>query len=219
MPAIAAIAIPIPAFLIFLGKIIFLFGFFILFSFSFVTWEIISVFLLFNFCKFSERNSFSSNVLDLLGLDDAELARLGLRLMKLELLYPLEPRRLAEFADGLDEVIVIDARRGFIEDQVRAALFNQIDHPFVLGQRDEEGRPWIARHPKVWAQTLALDLGLHLAEKLDCAELRTRTDRLRSRGESRSRLRTSGRSPVFCSGCPHSASTRLPEGAVAGGGI
>ncbi|MCZ6821927.1 MAG: 2-oxoacid ferredoxin oxidoreductase, partial [Deltaproteobacteria bacterium] len=93
--------------------------------------------------------------LELLGIDDSRLAALGIRLLKMELLYPLEPRRLSEFADGLDEVIVIDERRGFLEDQIRSALFITVDRPMVLGQRNESGEPWLARHSEVSAETLA----------------------------------------------------------------
>ncbi|MCZ6569176.1 MAG: indolepyruvate ferredoxin oxidoreductase family protein [Deltaproteobacteria bacterium] len=157
--------------------------------------------------------------LELLGIDDSRLAALGIRLLKMELLYPIEPRRLGEFADGLDEVIVVDERRGFLEDQIRSALFNTVDRPMVLGQRNESGEPWLARHSEVSAETLALDLGEHLAQRLNQPELSSRAGQLRAATTLPHRVQAPSRPPVFCSGCPHSSSTRLPEGAVAGGGI
>jgi indolepyruvate ferredoxin oxidoreductase len=160
-----------------------------------------------------------ATALELLGLRDADLERLGIRLMRMQLLYPLETRRLREFAQGLDEILVVDERRGFLEEQLRAALFNEIDRPRVLGQRDARGAPWLARHHEITAETLALDLAPHLVELLGARELSARAERLRALRESDSPLRVLSRQPHFCSGCPHSTSTQVPEGARAGGGI
>ena len=157
--------------------------------------------------------------LALLGLDAAALERLGLRLLKIELLHPLEPRRLREFADGLDEIVVIDARRGYLEEQIRAALYDDVDHPLVVGQRTPEGEPWIARHSELSAGSLALDLASHLATRLGRPELERSAEPLRAaRERARSAPRPS-RVPHFCSGCPHATATRAPEGAAVGGGI
>jgi len=157
--------------------------------------------------------------LELLGLDDSKLEKLGIRLLKMEMLYPIEPRRLAEFADGLDELIVVDERRGFLEDQLRAALFNTVDRPMVLGQRNESGEPWLARQSEISAETLALDLGEHLAQRLEEPELTSRAGQLRAATALPDRVKAPPRPPVFCSGCPHSTSTLLPDGSMAGGGI
>jgi indolepyruvate ferredoxin oxidoreductase len=157
--------------------------------------------------------------LDLLGLDGPKLNALGIRLLKMDMLYPIEERRLREFADGLDEIIVVDERRGFLEEQIRSALFNTVDHPMVLGQRSETDEPWLARHQEIRAETLVLDLADHLAQRLEQAELSSRAGRLRAATSRPHRVRAPDRMPVFCSGCPHSTSTRVPEGSIAGGGI
>ena len=157
--------------------------------------------------------------LERLGLDDFALRERGIRLMSIRATWPLEPRRLREFADGLDELVVVDERRGFLEEQLRAVLFNEIDHPRVLGQFRETGAPWLARHREVTAETLAIDLGHYLAERQASPELGERAARLQARTRATEREISLARAPHFCSGCPHSNSTRLPEGAVAGGGI
>src|ERR1700761_1681645 len=54
-----------------------------------------------------------------LGLGDDELQRLGLRLLKLGVIYPLEPGIVTEFAAGLDEIIVVEDKRAFLEDAVK----------------------------------------------------------------------------------------------------
>jgi indolepyruvate ferredoxin oxidoreductase len=157
--------------------------------------------------------------LAMLRLDDAELERLGLRLLKMELLHPIEPRRLREFADGLDEIVVVDARSGYLEEQIRTALYNEVDHPLVIGQRTPEGEPWIARRGEVSAGTLALDLASHLAVRLGCSELERSAAPLRASLERARSAPPPSRPPHFCSGCPHSSSTRRTDGAAVGGGI
>ena len=157
--------------------------------------------------------------LDLLDIDDDELARLGLRLLKLDLVWPLDPQRLREFAEGLDEIIVVDGRRGFVEEQIRSVLFNGVDRPMVIGQYTETGEPWLARRSEVNAGSLAVDLAHHLAARLDEPALEQRSAAARAALERASGAAAPSRAPHFCSGCPHSTSTRLPEGSVAGGGI
>ncbi|MFN3340144.1 MAG: 2-oxoacid ferredoxin oxidoreductase, partial [Dietzia sp.] len=53
-----------------------------------------------------------------LGLDDAELARRGIRILKLGMVYPIERTVLDEFMAGLDEVIVVEEKRDFIETMI-----------------------------------------------------------------------------------------------------
>jgi indolepyruvate ferredoxin oxidoreductase len=157
--------------------------------------------------------------LDLLGLGSDELAELGLRVMKMDLVWPVEPRRLCEFAAGLDEIVVVDTRRGFLEEQIRAALYNEVDRPQVVGQRSPTGEPWLARRSQVTATSLALDLSEHLASRLGRPDVARRAEPLRAAWERATRSRLPTRTPHFCSGCPHSTSTRVPEGSAVGGGI
>ncbi len=154
-----------------------------------------------------------------LGLDSGALEELGVRVMNLRMVYPLDQRSLRDFAEGLSELIVIDERRGFLESQIRSVLYDGMDHPLVHGQRRDSGEPWLARHFEINAETVAMDLGAHLASRLSRREFHDRVERIRafeSQGEAATKIQ---RPPVFCGGCPHNASTRLPEGARAGGGI
>src|SRR3990172_5474134 len=54
-----------------------------------------------------------------LGLDDAALRRYGIRLLKIGMLFPMEPSIVREFAQGLEELLVIEEKRPFIELFVR----------------------------------------------------------------------------------------------------
>src|SRR5262245_39319045 len=48
------------------------------------------------------------HALNSLGLDDATLRRVGIRLLKLGMIYPLEPDIVRQFALGLEEILVIE---------------------------------------------------------------------------------------------------------------
>ncbi len=156
--------------------------------------------------------------LDRLGLDAGARESAGIRLLNLRLVYPVDERLIVEFAEGLEQIIVVDERRGFVEEQIRAALVSALDPPRVVGQRDERGEPWLARIDQATADVLAVSLGPFLGRHLERRELEERARELSV--STRSADATSlGRPPHFCSGCPHSVSTLLPAGAVAGGGI
>ena len=58
-----------------------------------------------------------------IGLDDDALADAGIRLLKLGMIYPLEPEIMSEFAAGLDEILVIEEKRSFIETFCKEALY------------------------------------------------------------------------------------------------
>jgi len=156
--------------------------------------------------------------LALLGLDEAELRRLGVRLYKPAVTAPVEPEGLAEFADGLREIVVVEEKRGFTEVLIRDALYNRAGHPTVTGKRDEAGRPLFPVEGEMQPHQIARILAPRLARLLERPEL---AERARPLAEIAARRygEVMPRTPYFCSGCPHNTSTRLPAGELAGGGI
>ena len=72
-----------------------------------------------------------------LGLDDAALRRHGIRLLKLGMLFPLERGIVREFARGLEELLVVEEKRGFLELLLREALYELPDRPRIVGKRDD----------------------------------------------------------------------------------
>jgi indolepyruvate ferredoxin oxidoreductase len=155
----------------------------------------------------------------LLGLDERERERLGVRLLKVDLVWPLERERVREFADGLEAIVVVDSRRAWLEEQVRAALYDGSSRARVLGQHDERGAPWLARRNEISGGTLAQDLAAWLDARCDGPKLAARLAPLEAALARASLGAEPSRAPHFCSGCPHSSSTKLPEGSLAGGGI
>ena len=75
-----------------------------------------------------------------LDLTEADLHRFGIRMLRVDMLYPLDSATLRRFATGLEEVLVIEEKRSFLELLVRDALYNMADRPLVVGKRDEQDR-------------------------------------------------------------------------------
>ncbi|MCP4385447.1 MAG: indolepyruvate ferredoxin oxidoreductase family protein, partial [Hyphomicrobiales bacterium] len=84
--------------------------------------------------------------LDMLGIGPAEANRIGLRLYKVRMPWPLEPDGVRRFCEGLEEVLIVEERREIIENQVKQHLFNwRADvRPRVIGKLDEQDRHFLA---------------------------------------------------------------------------
>src|SRR6201996_5434631 len=146
-----------------------------------------------------------------LGLTEADLERHGIRLLKLGVIYPLEPSIVAEFAAGLDEILVIEDKRAFLEDAVKSVLYGQANAPAVYGKRSRDGSPLFAAVGELDGDSVADALARHF----EPAGIPTVTRPPRERVV----LPLAQRMPYFCSGCPHNSSTRVAPGTLVGAGI
>ena len=70
----------------------------------------------------------------------AALEEAGVRIYKVGLAYPIEPTRLEAFAEGLDEILVVEEKAGLVEQQLRDLFYNHAVRPKVIGKRDADGR-------------------------------------------------------------------------------
>jgi indolepyruvate ferredoxin oxidoreductase len=152
--------------------------------------------------------------LETLGLADGDLARHGIRLLKLGAIYPLDPAIVTEFADGLRDVVVVEDKRAFIEDAVKSVLYGRPDAPRVAGKRDVAGARLFPADGELDAAAIAGPLSGTLA-RLDISHAAPDPDR----GATSLSLPIVSRTPFFCSGCPHNSSTKVSQGTLVGGGI
>ena len=153
-----------------------------------------------------------------LGLDEAGLRRYGIRILQMGLMFPMEPRIVREFSRGLQELLVIEEKRPFLEMFAKDILYGQPERPRVVGKHDEEERLLIPSTGELDSDTIARAIAKRLARKtrIESAEARIQhLDELKRRPRSLTLTRTA----YFCSGCPHNRSTVVPEGAVAAAGI
>ncbi|RAU20595.1 indolepyruvate ferredoxin oxidoreductase [Paramagnetospirillum kuznetsovii] len=157
-----------------------------------------------------------------LGIDEGHAAEIGIRLYKVGMSWPLEQDGIHAFAEGLDEILVVEEKRPVIEEQLKAQLYNWRENvrPRVIGKFDETGA-WILPSageltPAGIARVIAARIGrfytsLRVKERLDWLDAKERQLAAIPQGFSRI--------PYFCAGCPHNTSTNVPEGSQAMAGI
>jgi len=149
---------------------------------------------------------------------DDDLAQAGIRLYKPTMIWPLEPNGLTEFADGLEEIIVVEEKRSFIESQIRDLLYGRTDAPRVLGKKDDEGRTMLADYGGLLAEDLKDPLRSRL-QRVVPADQFAKERRMIPVSAATEAKELPDRSAYFCSGCPHNRSTMTPDGSMSGGGI
>ena len=159
--------------------------------------------------------------LRLLGIDRKEARRIGLDVYKVGMVWPLAHDAALEFVRDKHEVLVIEEKRGLIESQFKEYFY---DYPGrkpqrMVGKEDEfENRlvPWVG-------ELSPLQLAGIVAKRLDAAmrgmSFSERAARLVAGESTVIEISGATRTPYFCSGCPHSTSTRVPEGSQALAGI
>jgi indolepyruvate ferredoxin oxidoreductase len=157
--------------------------------------------------------------LQYLGIDEAEAARLGIRVYKVGMTWPLEPEGAKRFAQGLERILVVEEKRGLIEPQLKDALYGMERAPAIVGKRDELGRILFQSNAALDPNEIAVAIGRRLLERVSDAGLAARVahqEQLQSRTPEKPAM---DRTPYFCSGCPHNTGTRVPEGSRALAGI
>ena len=178
-----------------------------------------------------------------LGLDDDTCRALGVRVHKVGVVWPLEASITRRFAQGLQEILVVEEKRQMIEYQLKEELYNwRADvRPNVLGKFDEPdgdqsggewsmpnpSQNWLLRAkadltPSIIARAVArrlkrLGVPADVAARMD-ARLRV-IDAREQALAAQAKTPVGERTPWFCSGCPHNTSTRVPEGSRALAGI
>ncbi len=161
--------------------------------------------------------------LQALGIGEARARELGVAVYKVGLLWPLEPVGLSEFAAGKRELFFVEDKVAFVETQAASILYNLPQRPRISGKTDGAGAALLNADVGFGALELALVISARMqAQGLGDAELAQRTQTLQA---SRRGLLAvlapaeAKRTPTFCSGCPHSTSTKVPEGSQAMAGI
>jgi indolepyruvate ferredoxin oxidoreductase len=147
-----------------------------------------------------------------LGLPGDSPGRAGIRLLKLGAVFPLEPSAVTEFARGLDMIVVVEEKRGFIEDGVKSVLYGMAGAPAVHGKRWADGTPLFSPFGELDADTVASGLRR-------CLTAAGVTGLAAPAPPPRPTLTLAARTPYFCSGCPHNSSTEVVPGTLVGGGI
>lgn len=138
----------------------------------------------------------------------------AIRHLQIGLVWPLDGPAMREFAKGLDHLLVVEEKASLVEEQIRDLFFNSVQRPSVHGRRGPDDTTLIPTTGQLSPSLLSTALltwlrhaaGIQIDAQLPHQALPAPLD-------------VTLRRPYFCSGCPHSTSTRVPEGSQALGGV
>ena len=175
-----------------------------------------------------------------LGIDENVARDIGIRLYKIGMTWPLEAQGVRDFAQGLEEILVVEEKRQVLEYQLKEELYNWRDdvRPRVVGKFDDTGEwsmtpgkghgDWLLPatyelNPAQIARAIATRISKYFAghpveqrvkERVAYLEAKEAVLKVSSKPDP-----AKDRIPHFCSGCPHNTSTKVPEGSRALAGI
>ncbi|MCC8536459.1 indolepyruvate ferredoxin oxidoreductase family protein [Xanthomonas axonopodis pv. poinsettiicola] len=167
--------------------------------------------------------------LEYLGLDARACAQIGIRVYKVGMTWPLEPVGIGAFARGLEDIVVVEEKKAFIERQMKELFYNWPAsagaRPSIVGKYDEHGAWILPSTGELTPATIAAVIGKRILRLLQSSTINTDSieQRLRWMDAKEAEMALPRaqfpRVPHYCSGCPHNTSTAVPEGSRALGGI
>ncbi|MFN3827700.1 MAG: indolepyruvate ferredoxin oxidoreductase family protein [Micavibrio sp.] len=158
-----------------------------------------------------------------LGITEEVARDIGLRLYKVGMTWPLEPQGVQSFVEGLEEILIVEEKREFIEYQLKQQVYNWEAGrrpPVIVGKYDEKGQHLLPLHND---QSVGLVTKV-IAQRLSRFYHSPQVDRALTFYENYEKkmegyVPVSLRRPWYCSGCPHNSSTKVPDGSFAMVGI
>ncbi len=155
-----------------------------------------------------------------LGIDEERAGKLGVRLLKIAMVWPLDPVIIADFARGLDLIIVVEEKRSLLETQIREQLYDANEAPAIIGKRDEAGLILFPAFRTLEPNEIAIVLAERILKIHADDDVKAKLQAVRQvQGLVRNTPDLAARVPYFCAGCPHNTSTKVPEGGRAYAGI
>ncbi len=148
------------------------------------------------------------------------IAAAGVRLVKLGMTWPLNAAFMENACRGAGRVLVVEQKRTFVEEQLRSLLFGTP----AGGRVEVIGKAGACMALPATGELDAKAIATALAHALATpeqgagsylAEVRGAEAALADVGVDAKQARL----PVYCPGCPHNISTRVPDGSRAGAGI
>ena len=157
-----------------------------------------------------------------LGISHEMAADIGIRVYKIGLTWPLEPTGVQRFVDGLEDIMVVEEKRSFVEKQMKEQLYNMNakTRPSIVGKKDEQGEWILPSTGELTPAQIARVIAKRLSRFFTSEKIDQRLKFLTQKEQELTRPRVDfKRAPHFCSGCPHNTSTNVPEGSRAMAGI
>jgi indolepyruvate ferredoxin oxidoreductase len=160
--------------------------------------------------------------LEYLGIDRKVAEDIGIRVYKVGMTWPLEPVGIREFARGLEDIIVVEEKRSFIERQMKEYMYNW-EHgtrPSIIGKYDEAENWVLPSTNELTPARIARVIAARVQRFFRSEQMDSRLQWIAAKEKELAAPRANfPRVPHYCSGCPHNSSTVVPEGSRALGGI
>jgi len=124
-------------------------------------------------------------------------------------------------AEGLEEILVVEEKRSFLEAAIRDVLYGGPAQPAVTGKRDAGGSELIPAYGELDADLITGPLRRRMTARGIAAEPDPRGAPPPAHPPTLPLVSPPqiGRVPYFCSGCPHNSSTKPLPGTLVGAGI
>ena len=145
------------------------------------------------------------------------MAAAGIRLVKLRMTWPLGAAFAAAATHGCEQVLVVEAKRPFVEEQLKTMLFRSPRCPRVIGKTGAGAM--LPADGELDVPTIARALAAVLGDVPNRLYVNSQVDRTEPGAPSLGASDAPVRSPLWCAGCPHNLSTRVPAGSRAVAGI
>ncbi len=158
-----------------------------------------------------------------LGITDDVARDIGLRVYKVGMTWPMEPQGIKAAVEGLEEVLIVEEKREFIEYQLKQFVYNWEAGrrpATIVGKYDEKGDKLLPLENDHSVGMITHVISKRIArfyhnDKVETALKFYDDYNLREKNY----LPPSQRKPYYCSGCPHNTSTKVPDGSFAMVGI
>ena len=160
--------------------------------------------------------------LEYLGIDHKAAEDIGIRVYKVGMTWPLEPVGIRDFARGLEDIIVVEEKRSFIESQMKEHMYNweHGQRPSIVGKYDESDEWILPSTNELTPARIARVIAKRLSRFFTSEHISDRLAFLAAKEKELAQPRPVFPRPAhYCSGCPHNSSTVVPEGSRALGGI
>ena len=141
---------------------------------------------------------------------DRQIAEAGIRLAKVGMTWPLSTAFVNEVCRDIDRVLVVEEKRSFLEDQMKSILFEG------TGVFGKAGVGLIGKHMLPASGEISAAMIATVVLAILNGE---RTEPSHNGATNPGKLAKELRVPLYCAGCPHSVSTRVPDGSRAIAGI
>ena len=158
--------------------------------------------------------------LEYLGIDRKVAEDIGIRVYKVGMTWPLEPLGIREFARGLEDIIVVEEKRSFVERQMKEYMYNWEHRPSIVGKYDELENWVLPSTNELTPARIARVIAARVQRFFRSEQMDSRLQWISAKEKELAAPRANfPRVPHYCSGCPHNSSTVVPEGSRALGGI